>query len=287
MQILEQEFGNEPSARDETLGRSELDIILEAWDRATAKLQYTHEVLRDEVRRLTDELEIKNRELARKNRLADLGQMASHVAHEVRNGLAPVKLYLGLLARRIRRDHQDYEIMEKTERGIALLETTVTDLLHFAADRDPVRSTFSPRDLYAEIADMLAPQLAAQRIQVHISGPNSDCLCADRDMLRRAVFNLVINAIDAMPEGGTLRLFSTDDEDQVQLSVVDSGSGISEVVAHRVFEPFFTTKSHGTGLGLAIVFRIAELHGGEVVATNAAEQGACFTLILPKLIQEV
>src|SRR6187431_2578910 len=84
--------------------RSDLETILEAWESATDRLQRTHEALREEVRRLTDELEIKNRELARKNRLADLGQMASHVAHEVRNGLSPVKLYLSLLCRRVRGD---------------------------------------------------------------------------------------------------------------------------------------------------------------------------------------
>ena len=79
----------------------ELERVLEAWSVATDRLQSTHEALRTEVRRLTEELEIKNRELARKNRLADLGQMASHVAHEVRNGLAPMKLYLSLLKRRV------------------------------------------------------------------------------------------------------------------------------------------------------------------------------------------
>ena len=79
---------------------SDLQVVLAAWHEATDRLQHTHEALRNEVSRLTDELEIKNRELARKNRLADLGQMASHVAHEVRNGLAPLTLYLSLLRRK-------------------------------------------------------------------------------------------------------------------------------------------------------------------------------------------
>src|SRR6476659_6107913 len=82
----------------------DLHTILAAWNEATDRLQKTHESLRGEVRRLSDELESKNRELARKNRLADLGQMASHVAHEVRNSLVPMKLYLSLLRRRIAED---------------------------------------------------------------------------------------------------------------------------------------------------------------------------------------
>ena len=79
----------------------ELHAVLAAWHSATDRLQQTHEVLRREVRRLTEELEVKNRELARKNRLADLGQMASHVAHEVRNSLVPITLYLSLLRRQL------------------------------------------------------------------------------------------------------------------------------------------------------------------------------------------
>ncbi len=82
-------------------GDAELQAVLAAWHSATDRLQQTHEALRREVRRLTDELEIKNRELARKNRLADLGQMASHVAHEVRNSLVPLTLYLSLLRRHL------------------------------------------------------------------------------------------------------------------------------------------------------------------------------------------
>src|SRR5688572_16871708 len=91
----------------------ELQAILTAWNEATDRLQRTHETLRAEVRRLSDELEAKNRELARKNRLADLGQMASHVAHEVRNSLVPMKLYLSLLSRRLSDDSGSQDIFEK------------------------------------------------------------------------------------------------------------------------------------------------------------------------------
>src|SRR6187401_3791875 len=96
-----------------TLAELDLQTILQAWNSATERLQQTHELLRAEVKRLTDELEAKNRELARQNRLADLGQMASHVAHEVRNGLVPMKLYLDLLTRRIAGDAASRQIAGK------------------------------------------------------------------------------------------------------------------------------------------------------------------------------
>ena len=101
--------------------------------------------LREEVQELTDELEVKNRELARKNRLADLGQMASHVAHEVRNNLVPVTLYLSLLRRRIAGDAGSLDVLDKIAAGFTALDVMVNDLLHFTSDRDPHLQTFFAR----------------------------------------------------------------------------------------------------------------------------------------------
>jgi signal transduction histidine kinase len=105
---------------------------------------------------------------------------------------------------------------------------------------------------------------------------------ADQGMLRRAVLNLVLNAIDAMPDGGCLTATSYDGVGSVELEIADSGTGLSEEARNRAFEPFYSTKSHGTGLGLAIVDRIAEAHGGEVLAANCPEGGAAFTLRFPR-----
>src|SRR4029077_12699275 len=116
---------------------ADLQTILAAWHTATLRLEQTHNALRDEVQQLTAELEIKNRELARKNRLADLGQMASHVAHEVRNNLVPVTLYLSMLRRRIAEDCENTEVLDKVETGLRALDTMVNDLLNFTAERDP------------------------------------------------------------------------------------------------------------------------------------------------------
>ena len=98
--------------------RPDLERLLDAWNAATSRLQATHETLREQVRRLSDELENKNRELARKNRLADLGQLASHVAHEVRNGLMPLTLYTSLLRRRVAGDAESCDVLEKIENGL-------------------------------------------------------------------------------------------------------------------------------------------------------------------------
>jgi signal transduction histidine kinase len=259
-----------------------LETVLAAWNDATLRLEQTHEALREEVKRLTDELEVKNRELARKNRLADLGQMASHVAHEVRNNLVPVTLYLSLLRRGISGDRENLSILDKITSGFTALDATVNDLLHFTADRDPRRQVFAFRCLAEEICTSLAPQFEAQGIHASLDISRSLSLTADREMIRRAIVNLLLNAMDAMPDGGRLSIAAVEEENRVELQVADSGPGLSEEAGCRAFEPFFSTKPGGTGLGLSIVYRTAEVHGGGVAAKNRSEGGACFSIYLPR-----
>lgn len=259
-----------------------LEEVLNAWHTATLRLERTHETLFAEVARLNSELEIKNRELARKNRLADLGQMASHVAHEVRNSLVPVSLYMSLLRRRLSTDSGSLDILSKVEAGFTALEVTVSDLLSFTAHRQPQRQTFLVGDLVNEVCQSLEPQLEAQMIDVDIDVPPNTLLSADREMMRRAVLNLVLNAIDAMKDGGTLVITSYDSARGFELEIADSGSGLSDDVKRRAFEPFYSTKQNGTGLGLAIVYHVAEAHGGTVSAMNCPEGGAAFTIKIPR-----
>ncbi len=259
----------------------DLETILSAWQTATDRLQQTHQLLRGEVKRLTDELEVKNRELARKNRLADLGQMASHVAHEVRNSLVPMTLYLGLLRRRVQGDSQTLDVMEKIDSGFVALESTVNDLLQFTSDRQPSLSSFPLSVLLSEVVETLAPQLHAQSIEVDLDVDPAIAMDADRNMIRRLVLNLLLNAIDAMPQGGDLSILAVASAAGVELEFADDGPGIPEESLEHLFEPFFTTKSEGTGLGLAIVERIADAHSGYLNACNCPQGGAAFTLFVP------
>lgn len=262
-------------------GDSDLETVLTAWQDATARLEQTHEALRGEVRRLTEELEIKNRELARKNRLADLGQMASHIAHEVRNNLVPVALYLSLLRRRISGDRGSVDVLDKVDSGLTSLDATVNDLLNFAAERDPQLSRFRLKGLVEDVYASLGPQFSAQAIKTRIDIDETLVISADRDMLRRAVLNVTLNSLDAMLDGGELTATAYCSAQGVELELADNGPGLSDEACRRAFEPFFSTKSTGTGLGLAIVDRMAEAHGGDAIAANCPEGGAAFTIRLP------
>ncbi len=265
---------------------ADLETVLTAWHAATLRLEQTHNTLRDEVRRLTDELDAKNRQLARKNRLADLGRMASHIAHEVRNSLVPISLYLSLLRRRLSDDSGSVDIVDKVGSGMTALEATVSDLLHFTAEREPRCGLLDVGGLIEEVIESLAPQLTAQNIDTDIDIPIGLRIHADADMLRRAILNLVLNALDVMPSGGELVITAVETPEAVELEIADSGPGLSEEGRRHVFEPFFTTKSGGTGLGLSIVQRIADAHGGEITACNCHEGGAAFTLRFVKSAME-
>jgi signal transduction histidine kinase len=262
---------------------TDLQAVLEAWQVATNRLEETHQILQREVRRLSDELEIKNRELARKNRLADLGQMASHVAHEVRNSLVPLTLYLSLLRRHLDQLHltATSEILDKIEAGFTALEAIVNDLLQFTAHQIPTCQTFDLDSLVMEVCESLAPQLDAQGIRMELDIPVHLAVNADRNMMRRATLNLILNALDAMPQGGELAVTGLCGPQGVELEIADSGPGIAGDANRQLFEPFFTTKSGGTGLGLTIVDRIAAAHGGSVDVANCPQGGAAFTIRLP------
>jgi signal transduction histidine kinase len=293
--ILKFPDGGETTIRDIRIGDAathgplelpadvDLKMILAAWNEATDRLQHTHETLAAEVRRLSDELDVKNRELARKNRLADLGQMASHVAHEVRNSLVPMKLYLSLLRRRIDSDRGSLDVLDKVMAGFTALEATVGDLLHFSSQRDARRERVAVLGLIQELVKSLEPQLGAQSIRTSVDCAANLVASVDPDMLRRSLLNLVLNAVDALPAGGELVITACLTSAGMEIEVADSGPGVATPLAERLFEPFFTTKATGTGLGLAIVERIAAAHGGQVTVRNCPEGGAAFTLIFPQM----
>jgi signal transduction histidine kinase len=188
---------------------------------------------------------------------------------------------MSLLRRRLTGDSGSLDVLTKVEAGFAALDATVNDLLNFTAHREPQWRTFIVQDLMEEILDSLAPQFEAQGIDVDVDVPPHTVVTADREMLRRAILNLVLNAVDAMPQGGDLVVTSYERRGGLELEIADSGPGLPEASLPRLFDPFFTTKATGTGLGLSIVHRIVEAHGGRVTAVNCPEGGAAFTIELP------
>jgi len=265
---------------------ADLQTVLAAWHVATLRLERTHEALRGEVQRLTRELESKNRQLQRKNRLADLGRIAAHIAHELRNSLVPVTLYMSLLRRRLADDPGSLDVLDKIEASFASLDTAANDLLQFTSDKQACRREVDIRRLMESVCTSVAPQVEAQYIRAGVEVPAGLIVHADEEMIRRALLNLLLNSLDAMPNGGELTLAAQRHDRDVRLVCRDSGPGLSDEAQQRASEPFFTTKSSGTGLGLAIVERVAEAHGGKLTCGNHAQGGAEFCILLPDRPQE-
>ncbi len=253
----------------------------DAWRDCVQKLDRTHETMRAQLESLARELAATRDELAQKSQLAELGNMTAELAQRLQSHLAPVCLYLESMRSRVETDPASLETIARIEAGAASLGAALDDLLYFARPRTPVDTWISPAAMLDEICKSFAPQLMAARIKVDTRVPPRMQVLADRDMLRRALTNLVSNAVDVMPRGGELVITAYEGSRGVEIEIADSGPGLPSTT-QRVFEPFYTTKHHGTGLGLAIVQGVAQAHGGDVTVCNCPEGGAAFTIRLPR-----
>jgi signal transduction histidine kinase len=260
----------------------ELAAIISAYSEVTQQLRQSHERLNDEVRKLRQEVENKNRELARRERLAALGEMATGVAHEIRNPLGSIQLFASLLERDLQALPQAQRLVRKISCGVDSLDRIVGDILDFAGHREPRPDRVALAALIAGAVDAAQGRVQQRQATVEVDAVIGDAeVWADRAQLERVVLNVVLNALDASPEKGRVYIGVRRGGDWVAIDVLDQGPGVPDAVMERIFNPFFTTKEHGTGLGLAIVHRIMESHGGAVRVQNRPEGGACFTLQLP------
>jgi len=227
----------------------------------------------------TAELEASHSALMRSERLSALGAMASTVGHELRNPLAAVInahfMVRHSLGDRITRDVDEHLVM--AERQTTRAATLADDLTAFVRQRPP---NLGPIDLSVVVEEVLDATPRPPGIEVEVDVPPL-VLQADSDQLTQVIANLIVNAFQAMPDGGTLRIEATTQDRKVVLSMADSGSGVDATALDRVFDPFFTTRASGTGLGLAIVSRIVEAHGGDVSLRNGLLAGAVVTVWLP------
>jgi signal transduction histidine kinase len=145
----------------------------------------------------------------------------------------------------------------------------------------PKWRTLGLQELVVDICQSLSHQITSRTVDVIIDIPSKQMITADGDMLRQAVANLVIHAIDTMPDGGSLVVTSASTSNGVELEIADSGPGLPEEMQHQSSGELYRTSAETLDFGLAVVCRIAELHGGKVSAVNCPEGGAAFTLTIP------
>jgi two-component system, NtrC family, sensor histidine kinase HydH len=231
------------------------------------------------------------RELSRRaqvaEKLAAVGTMTAGLSHEIRNPLNAAGLQLAVLERRVRKlapadQNPLLEPLRLVRDEIGRLEHLLEDFLQFARPRELNVASVDPGAAVESVVGFLAGDAEQRRIALeHAVLPGLAATAADPERLRQVLMNLAINALDATPGGGRVRIEARADGDNVLFTVDDSGPGIAPDARDRLFEPFFTTKPSGSGLGLAIVHAIVSQHGGSVVVGASPLGGARFLVRLP------
>jgi len=222
--------------------------------------------------------------LRRRDRLTAMGEMASTVAHEIRNPLNAIAMSAQRLAREYPQGTADEapELVEVIQREASRIDGRVQQFLEFARPRPINPREIAVADLLAEVAASAAPLAGTRAVRLDRLPGAPLTLSADVEQLREALDNLVRNAIEATPAGGTITLSTERRGRNVVIEVRDTGAGIPADVLPRIFDLYFTTKREGTGVGLALVQQIANAHGGSVSAESEPGQGTRIVLELPQ-----
>jgi signal transduction histidine kinase len=260
------------NARVEVSGNDELARLAESFNRMTAEL-----------------LNQKER-LIQAERVAAWRELARRLAHELKNPLFPLQLTVENMLRAKESDPTQFEEVFRESSAtllaeIANLKTIISRFSEFSRMPQPQVQAVQVNDVVQRVAQLFEAQLRAPGrppIQCTV-GVDRDLgpVNADPELLHRAISNLVLNAMDAMPEGGTLTLRTKRAEGKAIVEVSDTGVGLTPEECERIFTPYYTSKQHGTGLGLAIVQSVVSDHGGKIVVQSRPGRGTTFVIELP------
>lgn len=248
---------------------SEIARLMQTFHQATERLGQSYARIAE----LQKELAEKDRKLSRKTRLEALGRMAANLAHEIRNPLGGIQLYASMLRRDLAADPAKVQTVDRILAAVSGLDKLVEDMLAFGRDQEPRRA---PARLPAVVdAALDLARTALSRVEV-VRRVDDAMVTLDAEMMQRVFLNIILNAAQAMEQGGTLTIEG--DASGVRFS--DTGPGIPKEVFDKLFTPFVTGKAKGTGLGLAIAQKIVEAHGGTIEARNNPDGGATFEVRL-------
>ena len=232
------------------------------------------------------------RESEKNKQLAFIGQMAAGLAHELRTPLQSISGSIQILRRDLKLEQGDERLMQVVLRAKDQMENLVKNFLLMARSNQGKRSETDVGRLVEEVIESLTYGTEwNSSVEVRKSLEQGLLVMSDPAEIRQVLWNLMINAMQAMPEGGTLNVAVSpepldDGMPAVRIDIGDTGCGIDPVSLDKIWEPFYTTKERGSGLGLAIVRRIVESHGGVVTVHSDSRKGTRFSIRLPRFVQE-
>jgi signal transduction histidine kinase len=222
-----------------------------------------------------------------RDRLASLGALASGLAHEIKNPLSTLNINLQLLdedwrSARDEREERSKRRIKSLRREVKRLEEIVNDFLHYARRRELDRRPRQVNPLLDEILDFMGPALEEADVQVRrLYAQDLPVLALDRDQFKQAIMNFVVNAQQAMPDGGELMVRTSLLSGEVRIEIIDTGEGIPPQILAQVWDVYFSSKRTGTGMGLPTARRIVEEHDGTVEVQSEVGQGTRFLLRFP------
>ena len=246
--------------------------------------------LAESFNRMTEELLEQRERLVQAERVAAWRELARRLAHELKNPLFPLQLTVENLVRARQQSPEQFDEVFRESSSTLLaeitnLKTIISRFSEFSRMPQPQFERIQINEIVRNVARLLQPQL---RLAEH--GPmecrlelaeSLEPIAADAELLHRALSNLALNALDAMPQGGTLTLRTRRNGDRVVIEIADTGTGLTAEECERLFTPYYTSKAHGTGLGLAIVQSVVSDHGGRISVRSEPGRGTTFMIELP------
>jgi signal transduction histidine kinase len=241
------------------------------------ELSDTFNNLSHELKLYREKMEESYKQMLRTEKLTALGRLSAGLAHEIRNPLTSIKVLF--------QTFRDNPALTKEDMRVVLsaveqMDDLLTRFLRFARRDDFNLSEVYVNSLIKQVVNLTHFQIKNQSIDVSLNLSKLPPVKADRALIQQALLNLVLNAIEAMPHGGVLKIFSKLDHDRIIVNFKNTGAAIPEEIKDKIFDPFFTTKGDGTGLGLSIVYNIINLHHGNI-SFESNEKETSFTLNIP------
>jgi nitrogen fixation/metabolism regulation signal transduction histidine kinase len=276
----------------EELARAAQNVTAGEWD-TRVEVHGGDEItqLAESFNRMTAELLAQKERLVQTERVAAWRELARRLAHELKNPLFPLQLTVENLVRaRAQSPEQFDEVFQESSSTllaeISNLKTIIGRFSEFSKMPHPQLQAIQVNEILRVVvklyrAQLRAPGRAAIDCRLELD-ESVGTIAADPDLLHRALSNLVLNAMDAMPNGGTLRVRSRRDDAKAIVEIADTGSGLTREECERIFTPYYTSKQHGTGLGLAIVQSVVSDHGGRISVQSEPGRGTTFVIELPQ-----
>jgi len=231
---------------------------------------------------IAEENELLRQEVIQSERMKSIAILASGMAHEIKNPLTPIKTFSEQLPSRL----DDKEFLLKfskiINKEVERIDSLVQELLSFAKPSTPQLKQVNIHQLIDQTLDFLNNEIIRHKIKISTSFENKNALInIDHQQIRQALLNIFLNAIDAMPIGGSLKIDSRFHDNNIIITVADTGCGIEPKDLPHIFDPFFTKKDHGTGLGLSTTYEIIKNHQGKILAESKLGKGTTFKIELP------